>query len=172
MLRSVETTDTDNSDFKCLFESSFADFEKIPFANLRRTFGKGGVLRLFYDGDRFTGLCYTFERDSTVFLVYIATLPELRGHGYGSEILGLTAEANKGKRLFLVLEKEEGTPEERKLKHRRKEFYHRNGWRDTGVDLLSDGYFFDSMYLGEYIPEDRMKATVRAYENIHNGRSS
>lgn len=169
MLRMEIAKNVTDPRFMRLFSISFPENEKIPLRNLRRTFGRGGVLRMFYDSDRFVGICYTFEANGIIFLVYLATVPELQSMGYGSEILDYMATEKKNRYMFLVLEQENGTPAEMKICRRRKEFYRRNGWKDTGCKLLSDGYYFDSMYLDNYIPEDDMISTIKYYEEVHTG---
>lgn len=169
MLKVTVSKRTDIPEFATLYSASFPANEKIPLGNLRRTFGRGGNLFLFHEENRFVGFCYAFEYGGNIFLVYLATEPELRGMGYGSEILDYMATYKKRKSMFLVVEKECGTPEECRLRRRRKDFYKRNGWKDTGCELLSDGVYFDSMYLDTPIPENDMIATIRYYEEIHTG---
>lgn len=169
MLRAEIAKDVTDPRFISLYSAAFPETEKIPLRNLRRTFGRGGILRLFFDNDRYVGLCYTFEVNGVIFLVYLAVRDDLRSLGYGSEILEYMASEKKNKKMFLVVEQECGTPAEIKLKHRRKEFYRRNGWKDTGCKLLSDGYYFDSMYLDNSIPEEDLISTIKYYEEVHTG---
>lgn len=170
MLRTVDTTDVSDPRFTKLFGESFAPEEKIPFVNLSRTFGKGGKLTFYNDGDVFVGFTYSFEDDGHVFLVYIATEPSLRNRGYGSKVLRSFENTNAGKDLFLVVEPVEGSIEEKRLRGRRQAFYERNGWRNTGYRLLSDGVYFDSLYYRHNYPEKILSKVVKTYEDVHNGR--
>ncbi|MCQ2079986.1 MAG: GNAT family N-acetyltransferase [archaeon] len=169
-MRQVETFNVNDPEFLRLFEMSFPPEEKIPPMNLRRTFGKGGHLTYYYDEGIFIGFTYCFVCLDTVFLVYIATRPELRNRGYGKEILEAVEDRYNKMNLFLVVEAVEGEGQQREIRSRRRNFYRRNGWRDTGIRLLSDGCYFDSMYYGSSVDADIMDATIRHYENIHNGR--
>jgi hypothetical protein len=74
-----------------------------------------------------------------------------------------------GKDVFLVLEGTDGSPEDA-MRIRRKGFYLRNGCTDTGVRILSDDVYFDSMNVQGSNTEESMNRTVRMYEDIHNGR--
>ncbi len=152
-----------------LYMSAFPPEERIPCGNTMRTFGRGGDLEVFRDDGMFVGFCYTFEHDGSVFLVYIATLPELRGKGYGAKILDEVRRMKAGRNVFLVLEGTDGSPEDA-IRIRRRGFYLRNGCRDTGVRILSDDVFFDSMSVMGTNTEDSMVATVKMYEDVHNGR--
>ncbi len=152
-----------------LYMRSFPPEERIPYGNTLRTFGRGGDLEVFRDGGRFVGFCYTFEHAGSVFLVYIATLPELRGKGYGAAILDEIRRMKAGRNVFLVLEGTDGSPEDG-MRVRRRGFYLRNGCTDTGVRILSDDVYFDSMSVMGTNTEGSMVATVKMYEDVHNGR--
>ena len=154
---------------RSLYLRSFPPEERIPFGNTMRTFGRGGDLEIFTDDGEFVGFCYSFEYEGSVFLVYIATLPELRGRGYGARMLDEIRRIKAGKDVFLVLEGTDGSPEDA-MRIRRKGFYLRNGCTDTGVRILSDDVYFDSMNVQGGNTEESMNRTVRMYEDIHNGR--
>ena len=154
---------------RTLYEHSFPSEEKIPYGNLMRTFGRGGDLELFYDDDSFVGFCYSFESEGSVFLVYIATLPELRGKGYGARMLQEMRSIKEGRDMFLVLEGTDGTDAD-EIRIRRHNFYIRNGCTDTGERILSDDVYFDSMNVLGTNTFESMDRTVRLYEDIHNGR--
>ena len=164
-----ESVETLTEEVRSLYMASFPPEERIPYENTMRTFGKGGDLEVFYDDGTFIGFCYSFEYDGSVFLVYIATRPELRGKGYGAKILDEMRRIKAGRRMFLVLEGTDGSPEDA-MRIRRRGFYLRNGCSDTGVRILSDDVYFDSMNVLGINTEESMVRTVKMYEDIHNGR--
>ena len=152
-----------------LYDTSFPDEERIPYGNLERTFGCGGELVTFEDGGRFVGFCYSFEHEGIVFLVYIATVPGCRGRGYGSEMLDAVRRMKEGRTVFLVLEGSDSS-DPADIRNRRREFYLRNGCKDTGFRVLSDDVYFDSMFVQGSCSERTVDAAVRYYEDVHNGR--
>ena len=166
---SAESVDTIPDEVRTLYLESFPPEERIPFGNTMRTFGRGGDLEIFTDGGVFVGFCYSFEYDGNVFLVYIATRPELRGKGYGAMMLDEMRRIKAGRNIFLVLEGTDGSPEDA-MRIRRRGFYLRNGCTDTGVRILSDDVYFDSMTVQGTNTEGSMVRTVTMYEDIHNGR--
>ena len=166
---SFEPLDTIPESVKALYDSSFPDEERIPYGNLERTFGNGGELVSFSDSGDFVGFCYSFEHEGVVFLVYIATVPESRGRGYGKEMLDAVRSMKTGKVVFLVLEGSD-SDDPSDIRNRRRNFYLRNGCRDTGFRVLSDDVYFDSMFVQGSCPEKVVDSTVRYYEDLHNGR--
>lgn len=83
MLTAQESEDVSDPVFTGLFEESFTPEEKIPFENIKRTFGRGGKLTFYLDKESFIGFTYCFEHPDAVFLVYFATEPDRRNSGYG-----------------------------------------------------------------------------------------
>ncbi len=152
-----------------LYQQSFSEGEKIPRKNLERALGNGALLDMFTDG-RFIGFIFGFRDGDRIFFIYFATVPEVRGKGYGGRMLEMFRAAHKGTRSFLVTEPPDPDAEDNGIRERRKAFYRRNGCRETGVRLLSDDLWFDSMFVDGSLTEQEMVDTVRLYEDIHNGR--
>lgn len=169
MLREVITRDVSDPRFLQLYRGSFPDSERIPIRNIQRTFGRGGTLRFFFDSDVFVGFTFAFETEGTIFFVYLAVEPSQRGKGYGTDILSMMAESKGRKHMFLVLEKVSGEGEEYRVRKARRDLYLRNGWHPTGTDILSDGFWFESMYIDSQVTEEEMLATVKYYEEVHTG---
>ncbi|MBQ7979391.1 MAG: hypothetical protein IJ248_06550, partial [Candidatus Methanomethylophilaceae archaeon] len=56
------------------------------------------------------------------------------------------------------------------MRVRRQKYYLRNGCEETGVKILSDDAWFDSMFMQGRLTDQEMIDIVRKYEDIHNGR--
>lgn len=153
-----------------LYEQSFSDIEKVPKENLMRTFGRGGGLIEYYDDEEFIGFTFFFSDEDRTFWVYFATRPEMRSKGYGAKIIPILRDALKGQRIFLVIEPCDPMAEDIDIRIRRHGFYIRNGCSDSGVQVISDDAWFDTMYVQGELTEQEMWDTVRLYEDIHNGR--
>ena len=169
MLSSVNVHEMDER-IRRLYESSFSETEKIPLENIYRTIGRGGNLRFYRDDGRFIGFTFSFVDGDRMFLVYFATLPELRGQGYGGQILARIREDFEGVRTFLVVEPVDDSAPDREMRRRRQAFYRRNGCFDTGIQVISDDEWFDTLFVQGVLTEEEMVSTVTLYENIHNGR--
>jgi len=158
-------------DFIKLYTFSFSDKEKIPLANLDRAMKKGAVLDVYYESWRFIGFTYSFIDGDKMFLIYFATESYLRGKGFGKFILEETRLKYKDKRIFLVTEPEDPEASDNDIRIRRQNFYLRNGCKKTGVKVLSDDVWFDTMFVQGELTEQEMVDTIRLYEDIHNGRT-
>ncbi len=148
---------------------TFPEQERVPFRHLVRTFGRGGSMLSFFDGEVFKGFAYMFDTDGLTFLVYLAMVPESRGRGYGTQAIEIVRKFREGSRIFSVMEMPGCGFTDRELCVKRRRFYERCGCRVPGIVLLSDGYYFDSIYLGEPISAEEMQAAVVRYETVHNG---
>ena len=169
MLDSVERFEMDK-DMLALYESAFSEVEKIPLENIKRALAKGGVLRAYYDDGCFIGMTFGFINDGKMFFVYFATVPEVRGRGYGSKILDMLREENSNIRIFLVVEPCDASAPDHEIRVRRQDFYRRNGCINTGIQVISDDEWFDTMFVQGELSEKEMVDLVKLYENIHNGR--
>jgi GNAT superfamily N-acetyltransferase len=154
-----------------LYDYSFSKEEKIPAANLKRAMEKGAVLNVFNESWRFIGFTFSFIDGDKMFLVYFATKPELRGKGFGSQILDEMRYMYPDKRIFLVTEIKDPEAPDYDLRVRRQNYYLRNGCKETGIRVLSDDVWFDTMFVKGELTEQEMVDTIRLYEDIHNGRA-
>jgi len=153
-----------------LYMRSFTDPERIPRENLDRALSSGGFLHVFRDGGDFIGFAYGFSHSGIAFLVYFATVPEVRGRGYGMEMLALLRSMHPGERIFLVTEMCDESADDYAMRIRRQDYYLRNGCSRTGCTVVTDGVVMDTMAVqGELTPKE-MADAVEYYEDVHNGR--
>ena len=125
MMRHVETTNLLDPRFLNLYNSAFPNIERIPPHLLARTIGHGGHMRYYYDSDVFVGFSFVFEIDDIRFITYLAVVPELRGEGYGSDILESIASDGSPRGMFLTAEVVDGEKDGMKQRYDRRRFYRR-----------------------------------------------
>ncbi|MBQ6356962.1 MAG: GNAT family N-acetyltransferase [Solobacterium sp.] len=125
---------------RALYETAFPGNERMPFRMLANTGDPDSELLVFLlDDDRFAGFARMFHHPSarTSFLSYLAIEEDLRGRGYGTEILKqLCADKHDRK---IVLDIEEAVPQADNYEERkqRKQFY-----LDRGFTALNLRYIF------------------------------
>lgn len=170
MLRSERMTFMDGPILD-LYKTAFSDAERIPLENIHRAMGKGAFLDAYSDEGRFIGFIYGFIDGDKLFFIYFATVPEVRGQGYGAQILKDFRQRYQDKRSFLVTEPKDSGAEDYIMRVRRQNYYIRNGCTETGIKLLSDDVWFDAMFIQGTLSEEEMVKVVTLYEDIHNGRA-
>ena len=117
-----------NSDekIKHLYETAFPEGEKIPWDDLMRLIEEMPLdFTAYYDGETFIGFTIVYPRKAVNWFWYFAVCEELRGKGYGQQILTQLIEKYKG------------------------QIYLRNGFRDTNVYRTYNDITMTIMMMGE-----------------------
>ena len=71
-----------------LYETAFPEDEQIPWDDLMRLVGEMPLdFTAYYDGEDFIGFTIVYPRKSFNWFWYFAVCKELRGKGYGQQIL-------------------------------------------------------------------------------------
>ena len=116
-----------------LYNASFPDDERIPFERLLATCSADRVMHVYYDGDALVGMTFLFFNDDLIYLSYIAVEETLRDRGYGSQILDLIRENYPEYRIVLDIEEVKPESDNYQERKRRKDFYLRNRYSETGI---------------------------------------
>ena len=90
---------------KQLYETAFPEDEQIPWDDLMRLIGEMPLdFTAYYDGQSFIGFTIVYPRKSFNWFWYFAVSGELRGKGYGQQILTQLIERYKGQPFVLDME--------------------------------------------------------------------
>ena len=85
---------------KHLYETAFPEDEQIPWKDLMRLVEEMPLdFTAYYDGEDFIGFTIVYPRKSINWFWYFAVCEELRGKGYGQQILTQMIEHYKGQSL-------------------------------------------------------------------------
>ena len=142
-----------NADVKIkrLYETAFPEDEQIPWEDLLRLIGEMPLdFTAYYDGEELIGFTIVYPRESFNWFWYFAVREELRGKGYGQQILTQWLEHYKGQTCVLDMESpyQDPCPNPDQRKHRH-DFYLRNGFRDTNVYRTYNDITWTIMMMGE-----------------------
>ena len=133
-----------------LYETAFPEEEQIPWDDLMRLIGEMHLdFTAYYDGNTFVGFTIIYPKPSFTWYWYFAVRDELRGKGYGQQILNDVIECHKGQTTVFDMEsprQECANSEQRKRRHN---FYLRNGFRDTNVYRNFDKVEMTIMMMGD-----------------------
>ena len=123
-----------------LMATAFPEAEQMPMWLLRLMALRRNVeFSAMYDGDELCGVLYTVESERYVFVLYLATFPEVRSRGYGGRILDFVKERAGGRGVVLNVERPDETAANAEQRLRRVAFYARNGIVDTGRTFTDGG---------------------------------
>ena len=169
------TAATADEKTKQLYEMAFPEDEQIPWDDLMRLIEEMPLdFTAYYDGETFIGFTIVYPRKSfnrrtkqgqsgtcssyalqgggrpkVNWYWYFAVQEELRGKGYGQQILTLLIEKYKGQTCVLDMESPTQVCENIEQRRRRHAFYLRNGFRDTNVYRTYNDITMTIMMMGE-----------------------
>lgn len=119
---------------KSLYNTAFPDDERIPWNYILRLSEELSLeTTAYYDGDDFVGFTIFYPRDGVGWWWYFAVEENLRGKGYGQEILDRFRQCHADRPFILDIESPRQKSDNIAQRQRRYDFYVRNGLRDTGV---------------------------------------
>ncbi|MFD1176458.1 GNAT family N-acetyltransferase [Paenibacillus puldeungensis] len=129
---------------KELFRTSFPKSEQIPLWFLRMKFKQDFVdFFVFYDDNQFVGFTYLITHQQLTFILYLAIDPSLRSQGYGQKVLAGIKEKYPGNRIVLNIEAVDESSDNYQQRLKRREFYVRNGYINTGLQLIERGALYE-----------------------------
>lgn len=136
----MEKVRLNNTDIKRIYFEAFPKEERMPFPMMvamsklwnTQFFG-------FYDGDIPCGFIYLVSIGKIVFVMFFAVDRRLRSKGYGSSILQQIKNEYPDKKIIISIEPCDSGASDIELRKRRKAFYMKNGYKETGYMMKLNG---------------------------------
>ena len=119
--------------FKALYRRAFPRAERVPVRFLMSK-KSNETLNACYDGDLFCGFYSTLTFGDITHILFFAIDDTLRGCGYGSTLLELISCHYPQNRIILDIEAEDSTAPNNEQRIRRKAFYEKNGYAESGIE--------------------------------------
>lgn len=130
------------TEIKQLYTHSFPKSERFPYFLLKHCSKENNVsFNVVLDDKEIIGMEYIIEYDNISYLMYFAVEENRRGKGYGSNILGDLRK--KYKTIILSIERPKKELEDNKIITKRKNFYLRNGFFETGKFIEDTGVEYE-----------------------------
>lgn len=149
MKTKIITASNADEQLRQLYETAFPQEEQIPWTDLMRLIGEMHLdFTAYYDGDIFVGFTITYPRPSFNWYWYFAVRKELRGKGYGQQILTMLKERYRGQTSIFDMESPRQECDNIIQRKRRHAFYLRNGFRDTNVYRTYENVEMTIMMIG------------------------
>ena len=117
-----------------LYVEAFPEVERKPLELIETLSALGKMEMLaITENEEFLGLAINMMTGKTALLDYFAIAPGRRGGGIGSRSLKLLLERFHNQKYIFEIEKQDEQAKNAAERKRRKEFYLRNGLKETGV---------------------------------------
>ena len=129
-----------SSDAKNIYFESFPKTERMPFSMMVAMSKLWNTDFLsFFDDDKLCGFVYLAHNRKIVFVMFLAVDKTLRSKGYGSAILQEIQNRYPNKKIIISIEPCDNNAPDIDLRTRRKGFYMRNGYKETGHRMKLNG---------------------------------
>ncbi len=136
--KSVSSKNKNTKEVKTIYKASFRKGERMSFlVMLVMSKSPGTDLLAFYDADRLCGFVYMATYGGITFIIYLAVDAPQRSQGYGSRILGQIERRYPENKLVLSIDRCNAQTQDRAERIRRKRFYLKNGFAETGYFVNS-----------------------------------
>lgn len=120
-------------EIKNIYMSSFEKKDRMPFfMMIAMSFLWDTEFFSFYDGGILCGFIYMANIHRMSFVMFFAVDEKLRSKGYGSSILKKIQMMYPKNKIIITIEPCDADVEDVELRIRRKNFYMRNGYKETG----------------------------------------
>ena len=152
-----------NKKVEKLYNSAFPKEERIPIWLLKFLARKNKAK--FYginDDKKFIGLVYNDYYKDIILIYYFAIDEELRGQGYGSRVLEYIKQKYNKNRIVLSIEQVDENSKNYKQRIKRKEFYMKNGFKESNYTIKERKVMYDMWYYSQ----DDKKVTSQEYQEM------
>ena len=155
-----------HSDVKRIYFESFPKSERMPFplmvamSKLWNTDFLG-----FYEEDTLCGFIYLAHNRKIVFVMFFAVDAALRSKGFGSAILQEIQKKYPTKKIIISMEPCDETAPDIEIRKKRKAFYLRNGYKETGYMIKLAGVVQEIIIANGEFNKSQFKRFFVLYSN-------
>ena len=155
-----------SSEVKRIYFDAFPKKERMPFFMMVAMSKLWNTDFLsFYDGDTLCGFIYLAHTRKIVFVMFFAVDKRLRSKGIGSAILQEIQKRYPKKKIVISIEPCDETAPDIEIRKRRKDFYLRNGYRETGYVIKLAGVIQEIIITNGEFNKTQMRNFFALYSN-------
>jgi len=160
----VKRVSLKSADVKKVYFDSFPPSERMPFWLMVLMSKLWNTKFLsFYDNDKLCGFVYFAVQFRQIFIMFFAVDRDLRSHGYGSEILRILQKLYPTKTMIVSIEHSDTDRDGDQ--ERRKRFYLRNGFTETGYLIRMKGVDQEILVRNGHFSKAKFRAFLALYSN-------
>lgn len=164
--RKITSAQANEEQLKQLYQTAFPEDEQIPWDDLMRLVEEMHLdFTAYYDGDAFIGFTIVYPRPKVNWYWYFAVREELRGKGYGQQILTQLIKKYEGQTCVLDMESPQQECDNKEQRKRRHAFYIRNGFHDTHLYRTYNDIEMTLMMMGEGTLASPSSDTTQPYSS-------
>lgn len=153
-------------DVKRIYFDSFPKNERMPFPMMVAMSKLWNTDFLaFYEGDTLCGFVYLAHNSKIVFVMFLAVDKTLRSKGYGSAILQEIENKYPDKKIIISIEPCDKKAPDIELRTRRKDFYMRNGYQETGYMMKLNGIVQEIIICNGEFDKKQFRTFFAVYSN-------
>lgn len=155
-----------STDIKHICFEAFPKKERMPFPMMVAMSKLWNTEFLgFYDGNTLCGFVYLAHNSKIVFVMFFAVDKRLRSKGYGSAILQNIQSKYPEKKIIISIEPCDKDASDIELRTRRKIFYMRNRYQETGYMIKLNGIVQEIIISNGEFDKKQFRTFFVAYSN-------
>ena len=141
---------------KEIYLEAFPKRERKPFFSLRRSVKRGKVqLLTAVEENQLLGFTAVIPYKNMIMVDYLAVSGKIRSKGTGSRIMQEVCRMFAGKKIVLLIEKEDAQAENAQQRIARRRFYVKNGFTSSGIFIQGASGAMEVLnYGGMVTPEE------------------
>lgn len=148
-----------------LYDETYERRRYVPFRDLEKVYtdNKADLVAVF-DEELFVGFYYVYRSNGLALVYYLAVSKDLRGRGYGTEILDMIIDRYGPEfRIVLCIEAPRVDDKLVSSRHRQIAFYTGNGFTDSLYKFESVGIQYEVLYLGAKWDPENIHGVLRSF---------
>lgn len=149
---------------KKLYLEAFPAEERVPFFYLKYKLSRPSAdcFHIYADG-RWIGFLYIVFYEDIVFVFYFAVQSDVRGMGYGSQILDKLKSLYPHRRFILNIEEPDEGSDNHEQRRKRKQFYLRNGFRECRFKMIEKNVVYEMLCCGDDVTYPEYEQLIKNY---------
>ncbi|MET3558109.1 GNAT superfamily N-acetyltransferase [Streptococcus rupicaprae] len=152
------------SEVKDLYLEAFPEEECLPFWLLYLQSYRSFVdFQAYYDGEQLAGLTYVLTDNHYAFVFYLAVNSQVRGRGYGSQLLEQLKTKYADKEIVLNIEPLDDKAANAQQREKRLVFYEKNGIYVTEYQLVQGGQAFQVLSQSGQLHPDTLNSLLKRF---------
>lgn len=162
----TEKVRLNSTEIKRIYFEAFTKKERMPFPMMVAMSKLWNTEFLgFYDGNTLCGFIYLAHNSKIVFVMFLAVDKALRSKGYGSAILQDIQSKYPQKKIIISIEPCDKDAPDIELRIRRKDFYMRNRYQETGYMMKLNGIVQEIIISNGKFDKKQFRTFFAVYSN-------